>query len=111
MASNFVTPHCHIASLDSASTPEAFAAKQVELGTGAITVTDHGTLGACRSVYKLAKKNNLIPILGLEGYLRDDNCPILTKFGIPKDAKGGFSEYLKYQHITMHAKDQEGDET
>ena len=50
---NFVTPHCHVKSLDSASTPEKFAKRELELGTGYVTVTDHGTLEATRQVYDL----------------------------------------------------------
>jgi len=92
----------------------------VELGTGYLVTTDHGTLQATRKVYDLAKKGvkdtngnvcKLKPILGLEGYLRDDKCPILTAKGIPLDAKGTFSEYGKYYHITLHAMDQEAFET
>lgn len=116
---NFPTPHCHPMSLDSASTPAAFAKKEVELGSGAITCTDHGDLSAAYEIYKLAKKNNLMPVLGLEAYLRDDNCPILKSFGIdpqhPTNKKGEentkkpktYAHYLKYMHLTMHFLDQE----
>lgn len=120
---NFVTCHCHPQSLDSASTPEAFAKKEVELGTGAITCTDHGTLAAAYDVYSLGQKYNLTPIIGLEGYFRDDNCPILTKQGVKKTKnvprgfnkeewearypEGTFHEYLKYQHISLHFMDYE----
>lgn len=113
----FITPHCHPQSLDSASTPEAFAKREVELGSTALTVTDHGTLGAAYKVYALAKKNNLTPCIGLEAYCRDDNCPILTKHGIPKTdtvprgsdknkwaiehPAGSFYDYNKYYHLTL----------
>jgi hypothetical protein len=103
---NFATCHSHPQSLDSASTPEAFAEREVELGTGVITCTDHGTLQACRKVYDLGKAKGLIPVLGLEGYFRDDNCPILTAAGVPKNDDGKFSDYLKYCHITIHFLDQ-----
>jgi DNA polymerase III alpha subunit len=108
---NFVTCHCHQQSLDTASTPEAFAAKELELGTGYLTVTDHGTLQAARKVYDLAKKKKLTPIIGLEAYLRDDDCPILLAAGVKKDEKGTLSEYSKYFHLTMHFLDQEAYET
>ncbi len=111
--------HCHQDSLDSASTPEAFAKRELELGTGTLTVTDHGTMSACRRVYDLAHgkkyKGKLTPILGLEGYLRDDSCPILLDAGIERtyDQKEGkpvgdphFREYLKYTHFTMHYMDE-----
>ncbi len=98
---NFPSPHVHIQSLDSASTPKAFVKREKELGTGVLTVTDHGTLQCCRQVYDLARKNGLTPILGVEAYFRDDNCPILKAGGI-QDIK----EYAKYYHITLHAIDQ-----
>jgi DNA polymerase III alpha subunit len=104
---NFPSPHVHLQSLDTASTPEAFAEREVELGSTALTCTDHGSMGACRETYSLAKEKKLIPILGLEGYVRDDDCPILKDMGIPKDEDGTFSKYNKYYHITMHALDQQ----
>jgi DNA polymerase III alpha subunit len=104
-------------SLDSASTPEAFAAKEVELGSGALCCTDHGSLSAAYKTFELAKKNKLIPTIGLEFYFRDDNCPILAKLGVPKTETvprgmdkdkwkldhpdGSFYDYLKYFHGTL----------
>jgi hypothetical protein len=120
---NFPTCHCHQASLDTASTPEAFAEKELELGTGYLTVTDHGTLQAARRVYDLAKKKNLTPIIGLEAYLRDDNCPILLKHGFkpehPVSRKGEvdtespktLAHYAKYFHLSMTFLDAEAYET
>lgn len=103
---NFSSPHCHLQSLDTGSTIEDFIQREKELGTGTITCTDHGYLGACREVYDLARKNNLKPIIGIEGYHRDDNCQILTKHGIKKDNDGTFKTAYKYGHITIHALDQ-----
>lgn len=89
---NFATPHCHVRSFDSASTPEAFAQRELEIGSEFITVTDHGTLEADRQVYDLCAKGGkyhgkLTPILGLEAYFRDDDCDILKGQGIEKTAK------------------------
>ena len=103
---NFATCHSHPQSLDSGSTPEAFAKREVELGTGVLTATDHGSLAACREIYDLAKANDLTPILGMEGYLRDDDCPILAKHGYRKNAKGAFMNAPKYMHFCVHFKDQ-----
>lgn len=115
---NFSSPHVHIQSLDSASTPAAFAKREVELGTGALVVTDHGSLAACHTVYELAKKNKLIPVLGLEGYFRDDDCSILNEAGVKKDYPRkprskdpdtskplGYSQFIKYHHITLGFQD------
>ena len=116
---NYVTCHCHQGSLDTASTPKAFAKREVELGTGHLTVTDHGTLGSARTVFDLAKKNGLKPIIGLEAYLRDDDCPILKAAGWlpehPVNKKGEpetekpktLAHYAKYFHVTMGFMDQE----
>lgn len=103
---NFATCHSHPQSLDSASTPEAFAKREIELGTGVITVTDHGSLAACRTVYDLAKKHKLTPVLGLEGYFRDDDCDIFQAAGIPKNEKGTYVDYFKYGHFCVHFLDQ-----
>lgn len=104
---SFVAPHCHIQSLDSASIPEAFVKREQQLGTGHITVTDHGSMAACRKVYDLGKKAGLAPILGLEGYFFDDTCPILKSFSIT-DAK----EYIgSYYHVTLQFQDQHAYET
>src|ERR1700690_92862 len=61
---NYPTGHCHPLSLDSGSTPESFAEREVELGTGTITCTDHGSLAASRRIYDLGHENGLIPVLG-----------------------------------------------
>jgi len=98
---NFPSPHCHPQSLDSASTPEAILKREIELDTGCITCTDHGTMQACRHVYDIAKKAKVTPILGIEAYFRDDNCPILKEKGIDNIAG-----YVKYMHITLHAMDE-----
>ena len=120
----FCTPHCHPQSLDSGSTPAAFAKREVELGSGAITCTDHGSLAAAYDVYSLGKKHGLTSIIGLEGYFRDDDCDILKRLGVPKTdtvprgmdrerwlaehPTGSFYDYLKYLHVTLHAIDYEG---
>ncbi len=117
----FVTCHSHPDSLDSGSTPKAFAAREVELGGIALTGTDHGSLASSYQIYELAKKNKLIPIIGLEGYFRDDDCPILKGLGIkrtdtvPKGSdrdewrtrypNGTFIDYCKYHHITLGFQD------
>ncbi|HVT63199.1 MAG TPA: PHP domain-containing protein, partial [Legionellaceae bacterium] len=102
-------PSCHVhpMSLDSGATPAAFLKRELELGTGAFVCTDHGSLGAAKDVYDLAKANKLIPIIGVEGYFRDENCPILIQNGYEKNSMGGFIKAPKYSHITMHAMDQD----
>lgn len=107
--------HVHVQSLDSASTPEDFVEREIELGTGAIAVTDHGYLGGIPKTYELAKKNGLIFIPGIEGYLRDDDCGILKAAGVEKtvekDREGRvvretFVGYRKYTHFCLHCLDE-----
>jgi DNA polymerase III alpha subunit len=112
LTKNFPTFHSHPKSFDSASTPEQMARKELELETGYITVTDHGTMAGCRQIYDLTKEkkfSGLKPILGLEAYFRDDACPELAAAGVSRDADGSFKEYfkygkkdLKYNHVTLH---------
>src|ERR1022692_285000 len=108
---NFPTVHCHPLSLDSGSTPESFAEREVELGTGTITCTDHGSLAAARRIYDLGHENGLIPVLGAEFYLRDDACSILSANGYQKNERGAFIGAPKYLHLTTHFLDQEAYET
>ena len=84
----FCSPHVHVSSLDSASTPQAFVKRELELGSKTLTTTDHGSLVACRQVYKLAKKAGLIPVVGVEGYFQDFSCERAKR--------------SKYYHVTIH---------
>lgn len=81
---NYVSPHVHQKSLDSASTIATFIAREKELDTGHSVVTDHGTLAACKDVYDQSRAAGLQPILGLEAYHRDDDCPILLAANVPR---------------------------
>lgn len=133
---NYATPHCHPQSLDTASVVAAFVAREQELGTGAVTATDHGSLAACREVYDLChgkdpktkQPRGLTPILGIEGYMRDDNCPILRQAGLEKRhyalngttedqenavryPHGTYRDDFKYGHVTIHLLDQPAYET
>lgn len=104
---NFATFHSHPSSFDSGSTPEKMANRALDLGTGSFCVTDHGTLAASRLVYRLSEQKSLTPILGLEAYVRDDSCKILSDSGILKDENESFRGYANYFHLTMHSLDQE----
>lgn len=119
----FASFHVHPKSLDTGSTVKSFADKEVELGSGCLTCTDHGTVEAVNEVYELAQKKGLIAIPGLECYFRDDYSPILQKMGITRTDKvphgnnkekwrqdhpdGTYYEYIKYMHLTCHFQDYE----
>ncbi len=138
---NFVPFHVHPLSLDSASTPDTFVKREVELETGHVALTDHGSLAAVKTMFDLANKgpldwpkntpwNKLTFSPGIEGYFRDDRCPILRGLGVPHTMKTGCGQcgvwwkadgpdcdcgpahresrptfrdsYFKYAHVTMH---------
>ena len=103
---NFVSPHVHQRSLDTGARIKDFVKRELELGTGYLTCTDHGSMAACWEVYKAAQKAKLKPILGVEGYFRDDNCPLLLAAGAQRDSSGTLKDFMKYAHLTVHALDQ-----
>lgn len=125
MFRQFVSCHVHPASLDSASTLEQFAVRELELGSGCLTVTDHGSMAATRAAYALAKDKKRLKklvgrevgtlnvALGIEGYLRDDSCSILAARGYKHDVitdrthkKGTYYSTFKYGHLLIHFLDQ-----
>ena len=52
---NPVPFHTHPHSIDSASTPQSFIDREVELGTGHAAATDHGSLAAVKQMFDLAR--------------------------------------------------------
>lgn len=130
---NPVPFHTHPHSIDSASTPQSFIDREVELGTGHAAATDHGSLAAVKQMFDLAREKGLTFSPGLEAYFRDDDCPILLGQGVPRTeetvcgkcmetwSKDGpkcdcgvscgvrrqvYREtYAKYFHCTMHFRD------
>lgn len=98
-------------SFDTASTPEEFAKRALELGVPYTTTTDHGTLQGARQVYGTAKKYGLTPIIGCEFYLRDDQCSTLLDNGVQVGEDGTLKHYAKYFHVTAHFQDREAFET
>lgn len=102
--------HCHLQSLDTGSSIDDFVKKEIELGSGCLTCTDHGTMSALFIAYTKAKKAGLTFIPGIEAYLRDENCDILKSSGIEL-IDGSVAHYFKYGHCTLHYIDQKAYET
>ena len=89
--------HCHPSSIDSGSNVDRMVDQSKALGSGYAVITDHGFMGDCLKHFHSCKKAGIKPILGLEGYFKDKNCPII------KDTE---SADFKYFHFTVHFKDQ-----
>jgi DNA polymerase-3 subunit alpha len=52
--------------------PEDLCKELAERGVSHVTITDHGTLAGCYEIWKHARKNGVVPILGCECYFVDD---------------------------------------
>jgi DNA polymerase III alpha subunit len=94
---NFVDPVVHPGGPWTGSASKALVAKAKALGTGYFACADHGSLSEAMKVYRECKKQGVKPILGVELYFRDDDCPL---------ARNTPSSDLKYLQVVVHCKDQ-----
>jgi len=71
MSSNFVHLHNHseYSLLDGLSKTKKMVAKAKELGMPAIALTDHGVMYGAIEFYKNCKKEEIKPLIGMEGYV------------------------------------------
>ncbi len=65
--------HTSFSEMDGMSTPSSLIARAAKWGHKAIAVTDHGVVQALPEAYGAAKRNGVKLILGMEGYLVDDD--------------------------------------
>jgi DNA polymerase III subunit alpha len=93
---NFVNLHLHTAYslLDGMSKPEDVIKKVATLKQTAVAVTEHGNVFSAVKIHKLAKKENIKHIYGMEAYITED------RFVKNKDKK--------YYHLTLLAKNEQG---
>ena len=101
MSKQHIPFHVHVSSMDSGSTVETMVDRCIELQKDSpvkyATITDHGFMGDCFKFYDVCRKKKVKPILGIEGYFKDDTCEFLQ----------GQDANLKYNHIILHFIDQE----
>lgn len=64
--------HSHYSTLDAIETVEEMVAQVVRWGQPALALTDHGNMSGVFSLYKLCRKNGLLPFPGFEAYLVSD---------------------------------------
>ena len=102
----FVHLHLHsqYSLLDGGNRLDRLVKRVKELGMDAVAVTDHGNLHNCAEFYKLAKKEGIKPILGIEAYVAPDVD------GRPSDRT--FKEYTGVSdggfHLVLLAENQTG---
>ena len=64
--------HTSLSEMDAINAPKELVARAAKWGHKAIAVTDHGVVQALPEAYGAAKANGIKLILGMEGYLVDD---------------------------------------
>lgn len=87
--------HTEYSVLDGLGTIGAYCDRAVELGQGALAITDHGNIDGAIQLQKACLQRNLKPIIGLESYIVPD---ILEKT----------KQKEKRFHIGLIAKNQQG---
>lgn len=97
MSANFVHLHCHTeySLLDGLSKIKKLVATAKELDMPALAITDHGVMYGEIEFYKAAKKAEIKPILGMEGYIVNKDHKI-------REGKG------ENNHIILLAKNNQG---
>ena len=99
MKTDFVHLHVHTeySLLDGLAKIPKITTHLQSLGMDALAITDHGALYGVVEFYKKLKKENIKPIIGMEGYITD------LSLG-SKPEKGKFKNY----HILLLAKNKVG---
>ena len=65
--------HSMFSTYDGMGSPQAVVDRAVELGWGAVTLTEHGWLGSAPWLYSAAKKAGIKPIIGVEMYVTPED--------------------------------------
>src|SRR3989339_480195 len=91
--------HSHYSLLDGLSKPEDLVALAKKYKMSAIALTDHGNMYGAIEFYKLAKKEGIKPIIGVEAYMTAGNR---------KDRTTEVGGTKRYYHLMLLAKNLEG---
>jgi DNA polymerase-3 subunit alpha len=93
--------HSYYSLLDGYSSPAEYIKRAKEVGMGAMSLTDHGTLSGHREFLLAAKESSVKPILGLEAYFTSDRKDKRSK-------KERTPDDQIYNHLIVLAKNAQG---
>src|ERR1035437_9325930 len=91
--------HSHFSLLDGLSRLEDLVSLAKEFNMPAVALTDHGNMYGTIEFYKLAKKNGIKPIIGVEAYMTAGSR-------LEKSPEVGGTK--RYYHLTLLAKNLQG---
>lgn len=89
--------HSHYSLLDGLGTPEQIVLRAKEMGMSSVAITDHGAMYGAVEFFKVAKANEVKPIVGVEAY-------VAPRLLTDKVSKLDSNPY----HLVLLAKDLEG---
>lgn len=89
--------HSHYSLLDGLGTPEQIVLRAKEMGMSSVAITDHGAMYGAIDFFKVAKANEIKPIVGVEAY-------VAPRLLTDKVSKLDSNPY----HLVLLAKDLEG---
>jgi len=93
--------HSYYSLLDGYSSPLELMQRAAEIGMGAMSITDHGSLSAHRELLKAGAETGVKPILGLEAYFTPDRLDKRSK-------KDRTPDDQIYNHLIILAKNDNG---
>lgn len=96
--------HSHYSLQDAAATVKDLVKTAVKYEMKAFALTDHGVMYGVQEFYKEAKKANLKPLIGMEGYIVLDG----SRFDKKNSANGDEKRSKNYYHIVFIAKNKTG---
>ena len=92
--------HSQFSALDGMSKVPLIVQKAAEMEQPAIAITDHGNMAGAVQLYKAARKHDILPFIGVEGYLLDPQSEV--------ELGGKDSSKIDRFHIGLHALNLDG---